>query len=208
MSYRNPDNIIGSQCCSHLRHTTSNYFYLFTEEELPHKDTQIMSESSPQIDNPSRLRQQKYFSPQKLQIVKPMEGSATLLQWKLLATPQLGGTSSFFSKSERPGIYSKTFSSGFSPGSAQKNLTVGSIQQEKRWHSVNDLSLHRTSRESTSRESPLIRHRFVEPMKHNEKLSTIGQMKKGFWGLLSPSGHNQNSHEEKKGEGLEELLGP
>ena len=189
-------------------HHCSNYFYLFTEEELPHKDTQIMSESSPQIDNPSRLRQQKYFSPQKLQIVKPMEGSATLLQWKLLATPQLGGTSSFFSKSERPGIYSKTFSSGFSPGSAQKNLTVGSIQQEKRWHSVNDLSLHRTSRESTSRESPLIRHRFVEPMKHNENLSTIGQMKKGFWGLLSPSDHNQNSHEEKKGEGLEELLGP
>ena len=185
-------------------HHCSNYFYLFTEEELPHKDTQIMSESS-QIDDPSHLRQQKYFSPRKLQIVKPMEGSATLLQWKLLATPQLGGTSSFFSKSERPGIYSKTYNSGFSPGSAQKNLTVGSIQQEKRWYSVNDLSLHRTSRESTSRESPLIRHKFVEPTKHKEKLSTIGQVKKNFWGLLSPSGHNE---EEKKGEGLEELLGP
>ena len=34
--------------------------------------------------------QNKYYLPNKLQIVKPMEGSATLRQWQKLATPHLG----------------------------------------------------------------------------------------------------------------------
>ncbi len=49
----------------------------------------------------------RYRSPQKLQIVKPMEGSMTLLKWKLLATPQLGGAKSFFSTQSGPGVHLK-----------------------------------------------------------------------------------------------------
>ena len=52
----------------------------------------------------------RYRSPQKLQIVKPMEGSVTLLKWKLLATPQLGGATSFFSDQTGPGVHLKKWS--------------------------------------------------------------------------------------------------
>ncbi len=52
----------------------------------------------------------RYRSPQKLQIVKPMEGSVTLLKWKLLATPQLGGAKSFFSSQAGPGVHLKKWS--------------------------------------------------------------------------------------------------
>ncbi|GAB6019597.1 hypothetical protein CHUAL_001163 [Chamberlinius hualienensis] len=43
-----------------------------------------------------------YHIPEKLQIVKPMEGSATLHQWQQLATPHLGGIFE-----ERPGVQIK-----------------------------------------------------------------------------------------------------
>ena len=58
------------------------------------------------------IKDPPYVSPQKLQIVKPMEGSVTLLWWKLLATPQLGRATPFFIDAELPGVLRK--GSGFS----------------------------------------------------------------------------------------------
>lgn len=54
-----------------------------------------------------RYRNQTYVAPQKLQIVKPLEGSVTLLKWKLLASPQLGGAKAYFSDASRPGVHLK-----------------------------------------------------------------------------------------------------
>jgi len=44
-----------------------------------------------------RYHNQPYIAPEKLQLMKPTESSVTLLKWKLLATPQLGGATTFFS---------------------------------------------------------------------------------------------------------------
>jgi len=59
-----------------------------------------------------RYRQQSYVAPEKLQIVKPMEGSVTLLKWKLLASPQLGGATTYFSDASRPGVHLKKWKAG------------------------------------------------------------------------------------------------
>lgn len=59
-----------------------------------------------------RYRNQTYVAPEKLQIVKPLEGSVTLLKWKLLASPQLGGATSFFSDASRPGVHMKKWKAG------------------------------------------------------------------------------------------------
>ena len=48
-----------------------------------------------------------FFSPEKLQIVKPLEGSVTLLRWRLLASPQLGGAKAYFSTASPPGVQVK-----------------------------------------------------------------------------------------------------
>ena len=58
-------------------------------------------------DDLVRYRNQTYVAPQKLQIVKPLEGSVTLLKWKLLASPQLGGAKAYFSDASRPGVHLK-----------------------------------------------------------------------------------------------------
>lgn len=59
-----------------------------------------------------RYRNQTYVAPEKLQIVKPLEGSVTLLKWKLLASPQLGGATSFFADSAQPGVHRKRWKAG------------------------------------------------------------------------------------------------
>ena len=59
-----------------------------------------------------RYKNQTYVAPEKLQIVKPLEGSVTLLKWKLLATPQLGGATTFFSDASRPGVHLKKWKAG------------------------------------------------------------------------------------------------
>lgn len=56
-----------------------------------------------------RYKNQSYVAPEKLQIVKPLEGSVTLLKWKLMASPQLGGATSYFSDSSMPGVHQKSF---------------------------------------------------------------------------------------------------
>ena len=59
-----------------------------------------------------RYWQQLYVAPEKLQIVKPMEGSVTLLKWKLLASSQLGGDTTYFSDASRPGVHLKNWKAG------------------------------------------------------------------------------------------------
>ena len=154
--------------------------------------------------DPNDPQRGRYISPQKLQIVKPMEGSATLLQWKILATPQLGGTLSFFSKSERPGIHQRNLDSPPSPTtptprSAGKHLTVNnSIQSNKRWSSTSDLSRHRIH-------SPKIHQKNIPTLTENRGLSTLGTVKQNIWGLFTSPGKNK-SDRSPSGKGLEELL--
>ncbi len=135
-----------------------------------------------------------------------MEGSATLLQWKILATPKLGGTPSFFSKSDRPGIKLKNLDS---PSSATPtvtghtpiahNLTVNSIQYNKRWNSTSDLSRHRINN------GPTIGHKnYIQPP-INGGLSTVDKVRQNFMGLFTSPGKN-NKPKSSQGTGLEELL--
>lgn len=75
-------------------------------------------------DDLVRHRNQTYVAPQKLQIVKPLEGSMTLLKWKLLASPQLGGAKAYFSDASIPGVHLKKW-----PGSGvvDHSATVDSL---------------------------------------------------------------------------------
>lgn len=85
-----------------------------------------------------RYKNQTYVAPEKLQIVKPLEGSVTLLKWKLLASPQLGGATSFFSETAQPGVHRKKWKAGGQivgsklAGSKMKSLStadISSLQQ-------------------------------------------------------------------------------
>ena len=85
-----------------------------------------------------RYKNQTYVAPEKLQIVKPLEGSVTLLKWKLLASPQLGGATSFFSETAQPGVHRKKWKAGGEvadnklAGSKMKSLSttdISSLQQ-------------------------------------------------------------------------------
>ena len=58
-------------------------------------------------DSLSKHHNRTFFSPEKLQIVKPLEGSVTLLRWRLLASPQLGGAKAYFSAASPPGVQMK-----------------------------------------------------------------------------------------------------
>ena len=81
--------------------------YSTTPRGLP---SPIYSDDGSTISLPDefiRYRNHPYVAPEKLQIVKPLEGSVTLLKWKLLATPQLGGATTFFSDASRPGVHMK-----------------------------------------------------------------------------------------------------
>ena len=73
----------------------------------PHPLSPAVSEAASLPDEALWLRHQHYVAPEKLQIVKPLEGSVTLLKWKLMASPQLGGATSFFSNASRPGVHVK-----------------------------------------------------------------------------------------------------
>lgn len=72
----------------------------------------LFSNSGNLPDEVARYRNQTYIAPEKLQIVKPLEGSVTLLKWKLLASPQLGGATSYFSEAAQPGVHRKNWKAG------------------------------------------------------------------------------------------------
>lgn len=150
---------------------------------------------------------QKYFSPQKLQIVKPMEGSVTLLRWKLLATPQLKGPSALLNEAEGPGIHLKTYTSDSRPGSS---LEINRVTSERKWHSVYDLSSTHSTPLATQK---VIHNRHVQKTAEKRstrgvsQLSTVGKVKQNILGFLSPKG-NENKEVKSDTKGLEELLGP
>ncbi len=75
-----------------------------------------------------RYRNQTYVAPEKLQIVKPLEGSVTLLKWKLLASPQLGGATSFFSNAAGPGVHMKKWRAGGVIDESQSRLAGSRIK--------------------------------------------------------------------------------
>ena len=89
-------------------------------------------------DEMVRYRNQPYVAPEKLQIVKPLEGSMTLLKWKLLASPQLGGATTFFSDAKRPGVHLKK-----GKGIVNTQSTGGLLVSDSKVKSlsVNDLSV-------------------------------------------------------------------
>ena len=99
-------------------------------------------------DEMVRYRNQPYVAPEKLQIVKPLEGSMTLLKWKLLASPQLGGATTFFSDAKRPGVHLKK--TGLTEKHAPGMMHLSPDAKIKSL-SVNDLSVLSTNSPSTGR---------------------------------------------------------
>lgn len=157
-----------------------------------------------------------YFSPQKLQIVKPMEGSVTLLRWKLLATPQLRGTSGFLeSEAEKQaGIHLKNYSSNSRPGTP-KEKTGERESTPRKWHSVYNLSSEQKQEPSLQK----IIHRRHQPSPRGgggrgvSQLSTVGKVKQNIIGFLSPGPAQNKAPPTDRGSandssaGLQELLG-
>ena len=84
------------------------------------------AETSPVSLPEDLVRYQSYIPPQKLQIVKPMEGSVTLLKWKLLATPQLGGTKTYFSNASTAGVHLKRW-----PASGIRDSSMNDLPPEE-----------------------------------------------------------------------------
>ena len=104
-------------------------------------------------DEASWLRHQHYVAPEKLQIVKPLEGSVTLLKWKLMASPQLGGATSFFSDASRPGVHIKGWkAAGIKDRPGQQQSGNLGLPPELRLKSLstNDLSYLATSPPASS----------------------------------------------------------
>lgn len=102
----------------------------------------ILSDEGSTVSLPDELvryRQHPYMAPEKLQIVKPLEGSMTLLKWKLLATPQLGGATTFFSDASLPGVHKK----------AGQTLDESSLDLKQKSASTFDLSSTSPTHHST-----------------------------------------------------------
>lgn len=200
----------------------------------PRSTSQTPSDAASNVSLPeefSRYRQQSYFSPQKLQIVKPMEGSVTLLRWKLLATPQLGGASSYFTSSAHPGVLQKNYAT------PRPDSTIPSppapTQPERKWKSVSDLSClgteqrhprNRRARASSSKpgihQRDVMRQESVRKEQHlippttSSSPSVLNQLKQRLWSVFSPntsSGGKQNqntssANQRADEEGLGQLL--
>lgn len=115
-----------------------------------------------------RYRNHPYMAPEKLQIVKPLEGSVTLLKWKLLATPQLGGATTFFSDASRPGVHVKRWKGAGvkddrrpgAPGT-QAHLSADNIELKQKSLSMMDLSTQSEYSPSTIRRRQSKRERLI-----------------------------------------------
>ena len=118
----------------------------------PHHLSPTVSEAGSTLslpDEASWLRHQHYVSPEKLQIVKPLEGSVTLLKWKLMASPQLGGATSFFSDAARPGVHVKGWKAAGIVDDKQKGTDGLSPELRLKSLSTSDLSYLATSSSSS-----------------------------------------------------------
>ncbi|ELU00243.1 hypothetical protein CAPTEDRAFT_229053 [Capitella teleta] len=71
-------------------------------DQCPTPDSYMSTGSGSNLSDLSRLSNGTYRIPEKLQIVKPLEGSHTLHHWQRLATPHLGGL-----MEHRPGVQNR-----------------------------------------------------------------------------------------------------
>ena len=121
----------------------------------------VSSDAGSTISLPEEImkyRNHPYFAPEKLQIVKPLEGSVTLLKWKLLATPQLGGAKTFFSDASLPGVHKKGGSEKHPETNQFSEASYGDLRQKSK--STFDLSSspgHSSLRRKHSKREKLIR---------------------------------------------------
>ena len=153
-------------------------------------------------DEMVRYRNQPYVAPEKLQIVKPLEGSMTLLKWKLLASPQLGGATTFFSDAKRPGVHLKKTSLTEKPPTSSfgQHLTPDSKIKSL---SVNDLSVLSTNSPSTGRRRRNPRHR--DQTKTSPLTLSISSTDKAM-GMNNISGLLESPSEEGEEEGNNQPL--
>jgi trafficking kinesin-binding protein 1 len=110
-----------------------------------------------------------YIAPEKLKIVKPLEGSLTLLKWKLLATPHLGGATSFFSPASRPGIHVK--------GTGEMDTSQSSNNSARKDGFPSSLNSSRNLSEADPREST--------PIQSPNSVLSTSSMSQGLAGLLA-----------------------
>lgn len=110
----------------------------------PHPPSPTASDAGSTLSLPDELswyRHQHYVAPEKLQIVKPLEGSVTLLKWKLLASPQLGGATSFFSDATRPGVHMKGWKAAGIVDNKSQDSGMESLAPELRLKSLSTSDL-------------------------------------------------------------------
>ena len=136
-------------------------------------------------DEMVRYRNQPYVAPEKLQIVKPLEGSMTLLKWKLLASPQLGGATTFFSDAKRPGVHLKKAKFADKPSAASGYLMPDAKVKSL---SVNDLSVLSTSSPYTGRRRNLQRKETGIHTKASQLTLSISSTDKSNNGMNNISG--------------------
>lgn len=136
-------------------------------------------------DEMVRYRNQPYVAPEKLQIVKPLEGSMTLLKWKLLASPQLGGATTFFSDAKRPGVHLKKAKFADKPSAASGHLMPDAKVKSL---SVNDLSVLNTSSPYTGRRRNLQRKETGIHTKASQLTLSISSTDKSNNGMNNISG--------------------
>ena len=147
-------------------------------------------------DEMVRYRNQPYVAPEKLQIVKPLEGSMTLLKWKLLASPQLGGATTFFSDAKRPGVHLKKAKFADKPVGASGHLTSDAKIKSL---SVNDLSVLSTSSPYAGRRRNLQRKETGIHTKASQLTLSISSTDKGNNGMNNISGLLPSTPESEEG---------
>ena len=117
-------------------------------------------------------------------------GSVTLLKWKLLATPQLGGATSYFSNLIHPGVHMKSWK-GISPKhsshktSSQDNTTNITTAEEELGSSV----------DCSPSSSINTKGKVYSRTKTNTSTCSVSGMN-DITGLLLDSNSNNNNSEE------------
>ena len=97
-----------------------------------------------------------------------LAGSLTLLKWKLLATPHLGGATSFFSSASRPGIHVKGH--GLMDSSVDCS---SSIEEESFSSAVN-----------SSKDSSITETKESTPIKNTRDPVSVSSHSQGLVGIL------------------------
>ncbi|XP_066443925.1 trafficking kinesin-binding protein 1-like isoform X3 [Eleutherodactylus coqui] len=101
--YHSPDSLFEQREHKLQRHDEISSGFLTPNESVLSTGTNYSGMSEVTGSSSFSLGSRSYL-PEKLQIVKPIEGSATLLHWQQLARPNLGGI-----LDPRPGVLTKDF---------------------------------------------------------------------------------------------------